>query len=199
MSWWQLSKQEILLIVLFSLVMVGPNARAYDAHYGGSLQGVVVAVTDGDTLTVQDASGRQHEIRLFAIDAPETSCHGKKPSAWDDACIEHDQSYGKEAKHHLVEMTYGKQVNVELQPGDSYGREIGTVWVGSINANLEQVRVGAAWIYRFYAKRGMLPEEFKEMELAEQSARDRHLGLWGEPHPLEPWEYRHHGGGFHGR
>lgn len=193
--------REVLAIALFCLSMFAPNAHAGDVlpgQYGGGIEGIVVGVTDGDTATVQDDSGSLHEIRLFAIDAPETSCHGERPSAWDDACVERDQPYGKEAKKSLVAMIYGKRVNVELQTGNSYGRQVGTIWVDNLNVNLEQVRRGYAMMYRQYAKRGMLPDDYREMELAEQSAKDRHLGLWNDPHPLEPWEYRHHGGGYHG-
>ena len=36
-----------------------------------SLQGKVVGVADGDTVTVLDAQNVQHKIRLQGIDAPE--------------------------------------------------------------------------------------------------------------------------------
>lgn len=187
----------LAILALFSSGMFfGHPAEA--GNYRGSLQGRCVGVTDGDTATILDSDNKQHEIRLFGIDAPETTCHARKPSEWDDACTEHGQPFGKAAKKSLAEMVFGKEVNVELQAGDSYGREIGTIWVGNINANLEQVHRGYAWMWRQYAKHGILPEDYKEMELAEKSAQDHHLGLWSDPHPLEPWEYRHHGGGFHG-
>lgn len=189
----KISWQEIILIAIFGLVMIVPDAKAE------TLFGVVVGVTDGDTATVLDSDNSQHEIRLFAIDAPETSCHAKKASAYDDSCQETSQPFGKAAKKSLASMIYGQQVNVELQPGNSYGREVGTIWAGNINANLEQVRRGYAWMWRQYAKRGMLPEEYKEMDEAEKSARDHNLGLWSEPHPQEPWEFRHAGGGYQGK
>jgi endonuclease YncB( thermonuclease family) len=38
---------------------------------GATLNGRVVKVADGDTITVLDAESAQHKIRLNAIDAPE--------------------------------------------------------------------------------------------------------------------------------
>ena len=54
----------IVLLVAISLV-----AMAED-----NISGRVVAVADGDTLTVLDASQQQHKIRLGGIDAPKKPC-----------------------------------------------------------------------------------------------------------------------------
>jgi len=40
--------------------------------FADEIQGRVVSVADGDTLTVLDASHTQHRVRLNGIDAPET-------------------------------------------------------------------------------------------------------------------------------
>jgi hypothetical protein len=45
------------------------TALAAKPHY--TLAGRVVAIADGDNLTVSDTSNRQHKIRLAGIDAPE--------------------------------------------------------------------------------------------------------------------------------
>ena len=152
-------------------------------------------VKDGDTITVLDSSNTQHVIRLFAVDAPETSCHIGKPSKRNDECREIGQPFGKASKKSLSQLVYGKSVNVEIQPGQTYGRSIGTVWAGPVNANLEQVRRGYAWMWRKYAKKGLLPEEYREMEEAENQAREMELGVWSVANSIPPWEYRHHKGG----
>ena len=176
-----------LLLVILCFPMFSTETKSE------TLDGVVVSVTDGDTLTVLDADKREHVVRLFAIDAPETSCHAQKPSAFDDACQERAQPFGHSAKKTLSSMVFGKEVRVDVQPGRTYGREIGTVWVGNINANLELVRSGYAWMYRQYAKRGLASADFQEMEDAERKAQEKGIGLWSNPNPTPPWDYRHGG------
>lgn len=39
--------------------------------WASALTGRVVAIADGDTLTILDSSNRQHKIRLAEIDTPE--------------------------------------------------------------------------------------------------------------------------------
>ena len=53
-----------LLFVLLNLVVFGVSAETI-------LDGRVVEVADGDTLTVLDAQKKTHKIRLLGIDAPE--------------------------------------------------------------------------------------------------------------------------------
>jgi endonuclease YncB( thermonuclease family) len=177
--------------ILCILMLITPMMLFVSNSHADTLFGTVVGVTDGDTITLLDGDKVQHTIRLFAIDSPETSCHAKTPSTYDDACVEQSQPFGRAAKKSLSDLVFGKQVNVELQPGSSYSREIGTVWVKNINANLEQVKRGYAWMYRQYAKRGLFPDEYKEMEQAEHEAQEHGLGLWSDSRPTPPWDYRH--------
>ncbi len=172
----------LLLITLF--------ATHQPANAADDLYGRVVGVTDGDTITVLDSGNRQHEIRLFAIDSPETGCHLKKPSAYDDECIERSQPFGKSAKRSLSDLVYGKDVKVVLQPGSTYGREIGTIWVNGIDANYEQVRRGMAWHYKHYAAKSQTRAEFASYEQAENAARANQNGLWSARNAEAPWEYR---------
>ncbi len=56
------------LLILFSCTL-----------HAATLQGKVVGVADGDTITVLDATNTQHKIRLQGIDAPEKAQpYGKK-------------------------------------------------------------------------------------------------------------------------
>ena len=162
-----------------------------------TLQGRIVGVTDGDTVTLLDAENRQHEIRLASIDAPETSCHARRPSMRDELCVEQSQPFGRAAKKHLSNLVYGKLVSVELQEkkngqvDSSYNREIGTIIVDGIDANLDQVQNGFAWHYIEYAKRYQSDTAFQRYEAAENDARANRLGLWKDSHPTPPWSYRH--------
>lgn len=135
--------------------------------------GRVVAISDGDTLTVLDAESRQHKVRLQGIDAPE-----KK------------QPYGQVSKQYLANLVFQRSVVVETHKLDRYKREIGTVKVGDIDANLEQVKAGLAWHYKQY-EREQSSAERECYANAELEAREARRGLWRESNPMPPWEFRH--------
>ena len=137
------------------------------ASYGATLTGRVVKVSDGDTITVLDASNVQHKIRLNGIDAPE-----KK------------QAFGQVAKNHLSSLVAGKAVRVEYSKRDRYGRVLGTVFVGDTDINLKMIADGLAWHYKKFDK---TPSYAK----AEDAARSKRLGLWRDPKPVEPETFRH--------
>lgn len=138
-----------------------------------TLLGRVVAVLDGDTVTILDQSKAQHRVRLAQIDAPEIG-HGKnKPG----------QPFGNASKQSLAELVFSRDVRAECPESDRYGRLVCTIWVGSMDANLEQVRRGMAWVYRKYARD---PLYFR----AEEEARAARRGLWADPNPVPPWEWR---------
>ena len=88
----------LLLIVLF----IATDIQAAD------LQGRVVGISDGDTLTILDSDRRQHKVRLAGIDAPEKS-----------------QAFGQASKVSLSEQAFGRDVVVVWDKQDRYGRIIG--------------------------------------------------------------------------
>jgi endonuclease YncB( thermonuclease family) len=177
---------------------------------GGQFAGRVVGVTDGDTVTVLDTMNRQHEIRLAYIDAPETTCHARKPSASDDNCVDRGQPFAKAAKKALSKMIYQQDVVVDVIPGSSYGREIGSIFTrDAYNAylrsrssaseemnpldsvNFIQVESGMAWFYRHYASHQLNVETFTVFSAAEKAAVGKSSGLWSQKNPEAPWDYRH--------
>jgi endonuclease YncB( thermonuclease family) len=134
---------------------------------GFSLSGRVVRVADGDTLSVLDATNTQHKIRLYGIDTPER-----------------DQPHGRTAWNTLSELVTGKSVGIVEVETDSYGRTVGTVYVGDQNINLYMVERGHAWWYRRHA------QHERPLEAAEKQARKQGLGLWADPGAVPPWEWR---------
>ena len=143
------------------------------AATAATLTGQVIAVTDGDTIIV--LSGQQkRKIRLLGIDAPESK-----------------QESGQIARSHLAELILGKQVTVIWAKVDRYKRLLGVVIVGSVDANLEQLKSGCAWYYRAYESD--IPEIERALYVAaESAAREEKSGLWGQPNPLAPWVWRRH-------
>jgi len=57
------------LLASLLICLTGCASVAPDDH---QLRGRIVAIADGDTLTLLDASKGQHKIRLDGIDAPES-------------------------------------------------------------------------------------------------------------------------------
>ena len=138
-----------------------------------TITGLVVGVSDGDTITVLDANKVQHKIRLAGIDAPE-----KK------------QAFGNRSKESLSALAFDKTVNVETEKRDRYGRQVGKVLVNGQDVNLVQVERGMAWFYRQY-QREQSPNDRRLYEAAEDAARADKRGLWRDAEPLPPWEFRH--------
>ncbi len=54
------------------------------------------------------------------------------------------------SRKHLASIVAGKQVMIEYQKRDRYGRIVGKVWVSGIDVCLEQVKAGFAWHYKKY-------------------------------------------------
>jgi endonuclease YncB( thermonuclease family) len=137
-----------------------------------TLQGKVVSVADGDTITILDSQKTQHKIRLQGIDAPERA-----------------QAFGNKSKQSLHEMVHGKQVTVDSQKKDKYGRVVGKILLNNTDVCLEQLKRGMAWHYKQYANEQ--PKEDRETySLAEQQAKTEFKGLWRDKQPVPPWEFR---------
>lgn len=140
------------------------------------LTGRVVGVADGDTITVLDAQRVQHKIRLAGIDAPEKR-----------------QPFGQVSKQHLADLVFGQEVELDCGRPDRYRREVCVVLLGGQDVNLAQVQAGLAWWYRQYA-REQTAERREAYSAAEREAQEARRGLWQEPSPMPPWEWRHMGG-----
>lgn len=136
------------------------------------LVGEVVGVSDGDTVTVLDTSKAQYKIRLAGIDAPEKS-----------------QPFGNRSRQNLATLVFRKQVLVEWSKYDRYGRIVGKVFVNGRDASLEQVASGLAWHYKAY-QREQSREDQAVYAAAEEAARRKRLGLWRDPTPTPPWDFR---------
>ena len=131
------------------------------------LTGQVVAVHDGDTLTVQNESSL-YKVRLSDVDAPEMG-----------------QVFGKQARQFTEQMAVGRRVRVNVSMIDMHGRRVGEVIVEDGRVlNEELVHAGLAWYYR------VNPIKNERLQKLEHFAFQKKLGLWVEKEPLPPWEYR---------
>ena len=125
----------------------------------------VIGVSDGDTLTVL-SRGRPVKVRLANIDAPEKQ-----------------QAFGTRSKQSLSELCFGRDATLKSSNKDRYGRTVAVVHCGDVNVNVAQVSRGMAWVYRQYNRDASLPA-------VEAMARLSRSGLWSDPDPLAPWQFR---------
>jgi endonuclease YncB( thermonuclease family) len=89
----------------------------------------------------------------------------------------------------LICAVAGKYVTVEYDKFDRYGRVVGKVLLSDQDMCLEQVKAGLAWHYKKYQGEQSVSDRVKYAD-AEREARRLKLGLWHEPNPMPPWEYR---------
>lgn len=154
--------RSAFVILVITLLATGP----FDRAYGKELTGRVVAVADGDTLTLL-VDRTQVRVRLADIDAPERK-----------------QAFGTRSRQSLHDLCHGKAAQVQDHGQDRYGRTIGQVTCGGIDANAEQVRRGMAWVYDRYAR----PDS--PLYALQDQARASRIGLWADAKPVPPWEWR---------
>jgi endonuclease YncB( thermonuclease family) len=127
--------------------------------------GKVIGVSDGDTLKVL-IDRKPTTIRLDGIDAPESK-----------------QTFGNRSKQALSDLVFGKEVQVVATSEDRFGRTIGTVMLGQTNINEKMVQTGWAWHFEASGRDARLAQLESEARLAKK-------GLWADPNPIAPWEYR---------
>lgn len=109
--------QSILLASALAALLAVPV-------HSETITGRVVAVSDGDTITVLDRAKIQHKIRLTGTDAPAQK-----------------QAFGQRAKEPLSDLAYSGEVQVEATKKDRYRREIGTVLGDGLGSKSEGLRV----------------------------------------------------------
>lgn len=146
---------------------------------GEKVEFTVKHLPDADTVALGLRRPVYDYIRLAGVDAPEVS-HGRtKPG----------QPYGPEAGARAAELVAaeGMKIQVEIEDVDPYGRLVGWIRLRSCGgASLNEILVeeGWAWWYeRYYPGLG-------ELGRKQERARAARLGLWADPNPVPPWDFR---------
>lgn len=153
--------------LLVSLLFAFVDARAE------VLIGKVVGITDGDTITVLDATKTEHKVRLMGIDAPEVS-----------------QDFGSASKQALSNYIYQREVIVEYKKLDKYQRKVGKVILDKQDVCLAMIELGMAWHYKDYEKEQSKTDRDLYSH-AELKARQAKIGLWQTSNPIAPSTFRH--------
>lgn len=131
----------------------------------GAETGVVTSVHDGDTVRID----KDLRCRVRFIDAPELGQEG-----------------GIEARDALRLLVLDRQVSYTVSDTDRYGRKVVSLKVKGLDVEAELLKQGWAWVYRDYCKDTVC----KEYRKLEDNARLKKAGLWSNPYPTAPWEWR---------
>lgn len=137
------------------------------AAFAQQISGLVVGISDGDTLTMLDESNVEYKIRLSAIDTPE-----KKQPFWGAA---------KEA---LSSLCFKRPAIADVVDKDWRGRTVATVYCDGIDTSAAMVRLGYAWVYTKYAKHR------PDLPAIQNDAQAHRRGLWVDETAVPPWEWR---------
>jgi len=132
---------------------------------------LVVGISDGDTLTARCGelgAYEQVKVRLSAIDAPE-----KK------------QPFGARAKDILSDLCFQVEAKIRPVKRDRYGRTVADVECRGTDVNAHMVAAGMAWVYDQYSK------GYESLYPLQDAAKAARRGLWSDPAPVPPWEFRH--------
>ena len=157
---WPVVDSLRLMLTLIAALALPAGAMAE------SIEGHAIMVLDGDTFEFRDRACTITRVRLSQIDAPEKH-----------------QAFNQASKQSLTELVQGKTVRVEISGTGRQGGWIGTVWLGDVDINLEQVKRGMAWA-------SAKPSTDSRYFDAEKDARLARRGIWSEDGAVPPWEYR---------
>ena len=153
------------LFVLFILFFAFSTKSSFFSQSNEFLR--VIGIKDGDTVVLLTAAKTEITVRLSEIDAPERK-----------------QAFGTVSRTFLSDLIFGKEVKLEKLGTDRYGRTLGFIFLrNGTNVNLEMVKNGMAWQYEKYSKSAVLKK-------AQVSAKSMSVGLWRDPNPVAPWEFR---------
>ena len=156
----------IILLALVGLCCLPDACFSAVDHF---FHGVVIKVIDGDSIII-DVKNKRKMVRLWGIDSPE---RGMK--------------YAEAAKRFVEHNVLGKSVKVRPYYKDEYGRVVADIFVNENNIAEAILENGFAWVHIYYCKKEICR---KWRNIQENACRNKR-GLWLDPSPRPPWEYKH--------
>ena len=164
------------------LALIGCSAiwRALDARQGifplvlllssaptlADIAGKVLAVEDGDTVQIVDADSVVYTVQLRCVDAPELG-----------------QEAGSASAGYLARLIAEKTVAVTSDAVGENAQVTGTIMLRGADINFRMIRAGHAW---HDPKQRCGPA----WDTAQRRAQESGRGLWSQPAPVPPWDYR---------
>lgn len=178
------------LIWLSAAILILPlgGCKALQGLFGGGGY-PVKRVSDGDTMTVTEPSGKSISVRFACVDAPEVPHKAEERKS--RKLVDKSQfKWGEQAQQRVKQLVKqgGDRVNLTVTDTDQYGRKISEVRLPD-GTFIQQVLVveGLAQVYRPYLKN--CPSA-AIVEAAEADAKKRRVGVWRDPKYVSAWEWR---------
>jgi endonuclease YncB( thermonuclease family) len=140
--------------------------------------GISIDVQDGDSFVMRDDLGNRIRVRISGIDAPEKS-----------------QAFADRSRQHLRDFMRDARIRLEPVKVDVFARTVARVWVLSDDdkpardVGLAQIEAGLAWHFKRY-RSDQHDQDSARYAKAERVARSEGLGLWRDPNPQAPWDFR---------
>lgn len=160
---------RIIYILFFisglSLVFVSQNSDLAAKQFNAKVDKII----DGDTIQVLYLS-EKIKVRLWGIDTPE-----------------YYQAYSKVAKRFTSGLVKNTSIQLEIMDWDIYGRMVAIVIMEDGRLlNEELLKNGLAWVHVYYCKETICNKWYGYENLA----REKRIGLWRDPSPIPPWEWK---------
>ena len=176
------SKCLVIFSILATLISLVLALHSFARGPIRTVTGTVTKVSDGDTIHVTTPDQTKLRVRLYGIDAPETSKINHRTGRVNKP----GQNHGNESMKALQGKLMGKQVKLDIIELDRYRRMVGMVWIDTRNINLEMVREGYAEAYVEYLK-----EPYRlEFIRAEMEAKSAKRGIWSSPDYERPKDFK---------
>ncbi len=160
----------VVALALVGLLVVGCSPRAVPAS--SSVEGRIVSVADGDTVTVRLDSGPTRRVRLLSIDSPE-----KYPTRYGSA-----NECGSLAASAFLERFEGRRVVLVSDPSqdgiDHYGRLLRYVQLpAGKDLGAGEIAAGLAMPYVFDTP----ARRYQRYSALAEAARAASRGSWVSP------------------
>src|SRR6185312_8979384 len=136
-----------------------------------TIQGKVVEILDGERLSLTSVN-QSFKVKLIAVAAPAPR-----------------QPFADVAKQHLSDLVVGKYVVVHFSGMTREGFVLGRVVARDMDVGEQMIRDGVAWYNKVEAT-GFTEIQKQEYFGSEQAARSEARGLWKDPNPVSPWDFR---------
>ncbi len=160
---------SMILLVTFSI-----SAVECEKFANKRVSATVTYVNDGDTAKVKTDLGENIKVRFYGVDTPESEWQGHWP----------EQPHSAEAKKFTVNKLKNKSVDVLFTGEGTHSRCVGEIFVNNKSHSLELVKHGHGWWYQYYS-----PER-RDLQLAQETAKNNRLGLWANTQAIAPWDFR---------